>query len=71
MHPVVLLQFCTSTVVLPFTRCAAPLRLHVAWVGVCRFNSTASRNWERMKSTAGQAYSMTIKPLIDKLSGDQ
>jgi hypothetical protein len=39
--------------------------------GFVRFNNTAQRNWDRMKSTAGQAYSMTLKPLIDKLSGDQ
>lgn len=39
--------------------------------GFHRFNNSAARNWDRMKSTAGQAYSMTIKPLIDKLSGGQ
>eukprot|EP00775_Hariotina_reticulata_P012524 gene12524-12657_t len=36
-----------------------------------RFLKIANRNWDRMKTTAGQAYSMTLKPLIDKLSGDQ
>ncbi|WIA19661.1 hypothetical protein OEZ85_005592 [Tetradesmus obliquus] len=39
--------------------------------GFVRFTTTAQRNLDRMKSTAGQAYSMTLKPLIDKLSGDQ
>lgn len=38
---------------------------------VARFHKVAGRNWERMKTTASQAYSMTLKPLLDKLSGDQ
>lgn len=36
-----------------------------------RFNKIAVRNWERMKTTANQAYSLTVKPLVDRLSGDQ
>lgn len=39
--------------------------------GAAKFNKIASRNWDRMKASAGQAYSITLKPLIDKLSGDQ
>lgn len=37
----------------------------------CRFNKIAARNWDRMKATANQAYTMTVKPLVDRLSGDQ
>lgn len=36
-----------------------------------RFNKIAVRNWERMKTSANQAYSITVKPLVDRLSGDQ
>jgi hypothetical protein len=36
-----------------------------------RFNKIASRNWDRMKATANQAYTMTVKPVVDRLSGDQ
>jgi hypothetical protein len=39
--------------------------------GVARFNKIAVRNWERMKTSANQAYSSTVKPLVDRLSGDQ
>eukprot|EP00879_Flechtneria_rotunda_P002564 GHRR01002763.1.p1 GENE.GHRR01002763.1~~GHRR01002763.1.p1 ORF type:complete len:224 (+),score=68.35 GHRR01002763.1:113-784(+) len=39
--------------------------------GVTRFNKIAARNWDRMKTTANQAYNMTLKQLVDKLSGDQ
>lgn len=39
--------------------------------GVARFNKIATRNWDRMKATANQAYTMTVKPLVDRLSGDQ
>jgi hypothetical protein len=40
-------------------------------VGLPRFNKIASRNWDRMKATANQAYTMTVKPVMDRLSGDQ
>jgi hypothetical protein len=36
-----------------------------------RFNKIAARNWDRMKLTANQAYSTAVKPLMDRLSGDQ
>jgi hypothetical protein len=36
-----------------------------------RFNKIAARNWDRMKATANQAYSTAVKPLMDRLSGDQ
>ncbi|KAF8062907.1 hypothetical protein HT031_003745 [Scenedesmus sp. PABB004] len=36
-----------------------------------KFNKIAERNWGRMKATAGQAYAATLKPIIDRLSGDQ
>jgi hypothetical protein len=39
--------------------------------GFARFNKIASRNWDRMKATANQAYTMTVKPVVDRLSGDQ
>jgi hypothetical protein len=39
--------------------------------GVARFNKIAARNWDRMKATANQAYSTAVKPLMDRLSGDQ
>jgi hypothetical protein len=39
--------------------------------GVARFNKIAARNWDRMKLTANQAYSTAVKPLMDRLSGDQ
>ena len=50
---------------------AAAVAAAVAAAWCRRFNKIAVRNWDRMKATANQAYSMTVKPLVDRLSGDQ